>query len=156
MEKTFVMKPLTEDEINEVVSFFKDLQSIETLEQTKFPRILFNYGRLRRQGKRIEKAEQYLLRQEIKMAEWYKARKEREFEDWAFDFENEHNEPWNYELIKVKKRTDYRTAVFAITSFDEKRRLKNNNTIEVVEKYNPQYFAEVCKKYNNLFAKLSH
>jgi DNA polymerase III delta prime subunit len=86
MQEKFPLKPLTEKEIDEVIRFFSNLEDLNVLEETAFHQIMFNYGRMRARGNRIEKAEQYLLRRQIKTEERYKEMKQREFETGLFDY----------------------------------------------------------------------
>ena len=146
-----VFKPLTEEEIEEVYKFFSDVDDVKVLDELKIPKIIQNYGRLKSKGRKIEKAEEYLKLCKFRREETYKEKKEREIENWLFDYENEHSERGNYEFVRMNHRQWYRTMVISILSTQRWWGLKNNNTIEINEELNPDYFQECIQKYKQPF-----
>lgn len=147
METTFKLKPITEDQILSVVNYF-DTWDIGELSESQ---IWFLYWRMRANGTKIEKAEEYLNKMKKRKAESYRWNKEQEINKNMKEYKQETWwDTWRYELMRLKEWEDWRTLVlWFMGNYDtEKNKQRFTHVIEIEERENPDYFQEIVKRFN--------
>lgn len=135
-------KPLTEEEKSLVRNYFIS----GDLGWSTESQIWFTYGRMKSSGERIPEAEAYLDKQKQLKQEAYKKSKEQEILRGLHDFENEHQDASEYEVMKINERENWRTLVIWILDYDMKK-ISHSHVIEIEESANPKYFAECMMRY---------
>lgn len=138
----FEMKPLTEDDKSLVRNYFATWDLGGATESA----IWFLYGRMRAHWERIPDAELILERKKQLKRDAYKQSKEQEIANGLHAYENEHDESWTYERMKLNEWMSGRTLVIWILGFDGKK-VTHSHTVEIEESMNPDYFAECMRKY---------
>lgn len=134
--------PLTEENKSLVRNYFASGDTGGWWES----RIRFSYGRMRAHGERIDSAEITLERRfQLKM-DAYKQSKEQEIANGLHAYENEHQETWMYEVLRINEWDNGRTLIISIPELKD-RKVSNSHTVEIVEAMNPKYFAECMRKY---------
>ena len=136
------LKPLTEEEKSLVRNYFSTWDCGGVSEW----HIWFNYGRMRAHGERIEKAEDYLSRKVKERMDAYKSSKEMEILRGLQDYEDEHQEAWEYEVMKINRWDSWRTLVIWILEQWSKW-ITHSHTVEISEVSNPAYFSECMMRY---------
>ena len=136
------IKALTEDEKSLVRNFFS------TWDQGGLGkwRIWFMYWRMRYQGERIPQAEAILERKiQLKMDN-YKQSKEMEIIHGIQSYEDENQDSWNYEVMKINRWENGRTLIIGILDQKDKK-VFHSHVVEIVESLNPDYFRECIMRY---------
>lgn len=136
------MKPLTEDEKSSVRNFFS------TWDQWGYGkwRLWFMYGRMQSLWETIPEAEAILERRAQLKMDAYSQSKELEIANGLRDYENEHQESSEYEVMRIFDRADWRSLIIWIVGFDGKK-VTHSHTVEIREPSNPRYFRECMMKY---------
>lgn len=136
------LKPLTEEEKSLVRNYFATWECGGMSEW----HIWFNYGRMRNHGERIPSAEEYLDDYLRKMMTNYKLEKEMEILRGLQDYEDEHQEAWEYEVMKINRWDSWRTLVIWILEQNSKG-ITHSHAVEISEVSNPAYFSECMMRY---------
>jgi len=147
MEITFKIPPLTEEQILWVANYF------DTWDKGSFTEseIRLNYGRMKAQGVKIDKAEEMLAKTDKRKQESYRWNKEQEINDNLKQYRQQTNgDNGKYSLIKVNEWEDGRCLILWIEwSYDiENSKQRWLHVIEVEERQNPDYFQEIIKRFN--------
>lgn len=136
------LKPLTEEDKSLVRKFF---EKWETGGLGKW-RLFFMYWRMRAQGERIPQAEAILERQAQLKMDSYRNSKNLEILRGLKAYENEHQEAWAYEVMRINHWDNGRTLIIGILDQRDKK-VVHSHVIEIVESLNPDYFKECIMKY---------
>ena len=147
MEIALQIPPLTEEQILWVVNYF------DTWDRGSFTEseIWLNYGRMRAQGTRIDKAEEHLSKTDKRKEESYRWNKEQEILDHLKTYKQQTNgDNGVYSLIKVNEWEDWRCLILWIEwNYDiEHSKQRWLHVVEVEERQNPDYFQEIVKRFN--------
>ena len=94
------IKPLTEDEKSSVRSYFETGELGDLTES----RVWFLYGRMKAQGESIPEAEAFLDKKKQHRMDEYKLSKEAEILRGLHDYENDHQEVSEYEVMRINER----------------------------------------------------
>lgn len=136
------LKPLTEEDKSLVRKFF---EKWETSGLGKW-RLFFMYWRMRANGERIPQAEAILERQAQLKMDSYRNSKNLEILRGLKAYENEHQETWAYEVMRINHWDNGRTLIIGILDQRDKK-VVHSHVIEIVESLNPDYFKECIMKY---------
>lgn len=104
------------------------------------------YGRMRARGELIPEAEAILERKAQLKRDSYKQSKELEILRGLRDYENEHQERSEYEVMRISNWNSGRSLVIGIVDYDGKK-LTHSHTVEILESANPDYFSECIMRY---------
>lgn len=94
----------------------------------------------------IPQAEEYLQARSKQKLDDYKRFREMEILRGLQDYENEHQEAWEYEVMKINRRSTWRTLIIGIPGYDGKK-LVHSHVVEIIESANPDYFKECMMRY---------
>ena len=94
------IKPLTEDQKSSVRRYFESGELGDLTES----RVWLFYGRMKALGESIPAAESVLDKKRHQKMEDYKLSKEAEILRGLHDYENEHQEASEYEVMKINER----------------------------------------------------
>lgn len=147
MENPFKMNELTEEQVSQVVNYF-DTWDIWNLTESK---IWYMYGRMKHQGIKFDKAEEYLSKQLKRKQESYRWQKEQELNEHSKQYRQEKAwDTWKFELMRLKEWEDWRTMViWFMEKFDEQTgKYKRSHAVEIEERLNPSYFQEIADRFN--------
>lgn len=133
---------MTEEEKSSVRNFFA---TGDTGGMGKW-RIWFTYWRMRAHGDTIPEAETILERKAQLKMDSYRVSKEGEIAKWLHDYENEHQETSEYEVMRINDWDNWRSLVIWIVDYDGKK-LTHSHIVEIVESMNPAYFKECMMRY---------
>jgi len=136
------IKPLTEDQKSSVRRYFESGELGDLTES----RVWLFYGRMKSLGESIPAAESVLDKKRHQKMEDYKLSKEAEISRGLHDYENEHQEASEYEVMKINERENWRTLVIGILDYDVKQ-ISHSHVIEIEEASNPSYFSECMMRY---------
>lgn len=136
------LKPLTEEEKSLVRNYFETWDDGGWWES----RLWFTYGRMRAHGETISKAEEYLASTKQRKMDSYKSFKEQEISNGLRAYLNDHNEPSEYEFMKLNNWISWRTLVIGILDYDGKK-IAHVHAVEIEEASNPEYFKECMMRY---------
>lgn len=140
------LQALTEEEKSLVYKFF------ETWEKWWYSesKIRFMYWRMKDQGIRIEKAEEYLEKAKEKKMKSYRWFKEQEILKHLKDYKMETGDNWRFEFIKLNEwETGKSLIVGILKSYDiEKNKQVRSHVIDFDEWKDPEYFQEIVKRFN--------
>lgn len=104
------------------------------------------YWRMRNQGERIPQTEAILERQAQLKMDSYRDSKNLEILRGLKAYENEHQETWAYEVMRINHWDNGRTLIIGILDQRDKK-VVHSHVIEIVESLNPDYFKECIMKY---------
>ena len=136
------LKPLTEEEKSLVHSYFSTWDCGGVSEW----HIWFIYGRMRFHGELIDKAEGYLSNKAQEKREAYKTSKEMEILRGLDEYFDEHQEAWEYEVMRINRWVGWRTLIIGILDQTSKG-VTHSHTVEISEFPNPEYFSECMMRY---------
>ena len=147
MENPFKTNELTEEQVSQVVNYF-DTGDTGNLTESK---IRFMYWRMKNQGIKFDKAEEYLSKQLKRKQESYRWQKEQELNQHQKEYRQEKAwETWRFELMRLKEWEDWRTMViWFMEKYDEQTgKYKRSHAVEIEERLNPDYFQEIADRFN--------
>lgn len=136
------IEPLTEENKYLVRNFF---ETWDTGGIGKW-RIWFMYWRMRAHGESIPSAEAILERQAQLKMDAYKNQKNMEILRGLQSYENEHQESWSYEVMRINRWDNGRTLIIGILDQRDKK-VCHSHVVEISEFLNPDYFRECIMKY---------
>lgn len=147
MDNPFKTNELTGEQVSQVVNYFDTGDTGNYTES----QIWFMYGKLKANGSKIDKAEEYLSKQLKRKYESYRRQKEQELNDHSKQYRQEKaGDTWKYELMRVKEREDGRTMViWFMEKYDEQTgKIRWSHAVEIEERLNPEYFQEIADRFN--------
>lgn len=142
------MKPLTEEQKSEVISYFQNKALDELKQDKKNQRIWFNYWRMRFKGERIDIAEQYMEMITKERQTQYRFIKENEMKEKLEEFEIKNWWGYDYEVVNLSFYQDWRVLEIWIMDWvKDNWQTKRTQTIEIEERKNLIYFKELLKRF---------
>lgn len=147
MENPFKTNELTEEQVSQVVNYFDTWDTGNYTES----QIWFMYGKMKHQGIKFDKAEEYLSKQLKRKQDSYRWQKEQELNEHSKQYRQEKAwDTWKFELMRLKEWEDWRTMViWFMEKFDEQTgKYKRSHAVEIEERLNPDYFQEIADRFN--------
>ena len=138
---------ITEDKISDLVSFLDTWVLPNWCTESQLAVL---YWRLRARWTKLETAEARIEKDRKKKRESYKWKILNQIQSWLEEIRNENWLAWHYEyeVVNIKKREDWRTLELWISDYDSTYdKPKRKKTILIEEVYNPEFFSEMLEKY---------